>query len=225
MTPYGRLLIVAAIGLIPSLTAAPAPVSAGPSGEWLSLEGGISWYAMDDINQDIANLNQFIVPNHIDEIHNGLSLGISGGIRFSDSRIGIGYQRLYASSEADQGNFEYQLPANTFRAIAEFHRTTESRLEYGVGLGAGIISLDGQVRPALTGPGRLEGSAFLADARVLGGLPVGSWLVVAPSAGYRFADIGDVELDGSRAISFGHYLHVDYSGFFAQLGFRVNLGH
>lgn len=207
------------------LLLASAPAAAGTSGEWLSLEGGISWYAMDDINGQIVALNQVIEPNHLDEINNGLSLGISGGIRFSDSRIGIGYQRLYASSEADLGNIEYHLPANTFRAIAEFHRTTGSRLEYGVGLGAGIISLDGQVRPALTGSGRLEGSTFLADVRALGGFPVGSWLVIAPSAGYRFADIGDVELDGSRVISFGHYLHVDYSGFFAQLGFRVNLGH
>jgi hypothetical protein len=211
--------------IILALLVAPAPASAGPSGEWLSLEGGFSSYAMDDVNGQIGSLNLIIEPHHLDEINNGFSLGISGGIRFSDSRFGIGYQRLYASSQADQGNGEYHIPANTFRAIAEFYRTTASRLEYGVGIGAGVISLDGQVRPTLTGPGHLEGSTFLADVRVLGGLPVGSWLVVAPSAGYRFADIPDVELDGNKVNSFGHFLHADYSGFFAQLGFRVNLGH
>lgn len=81
------------------------------------------------------------------------------------------------------------------------------------------------MRPSLT-EGILKGSAFLGEVRALGGLPVGSWLVVSPSAGYRFADIGDVELDGERALNLdGSEKHVDYSGPFAQLAFRVNLGH
>lgn len=211
--------------LILSFLALPGPASAGASSGWLSLEGGISWYDMSDINAEIGNLNAFIAPNHLDEINNGLSLGISGGISLSKgTRVGVGYQRLYASSEADQGNIEYQLPANTFRALVELNKTTESQLEYGIGAGAGLLSLDGHVRPSLT-EGRLEGSTFLADIHLFGGVPVGSWLVVTPSAGYRFADIGNVELDGTRITTFGRYLHADYTGPFAQLGFRVSLGH
>jgi hypothetical protein len=92
---------------------------------WIDAHGSLSTYGMTDVNSDIGNVNALIAGTGLsmDEVHGGLGLGVMFGIDLSDQfSIGVGYDRLYASSDVgdETGSIKYDFPANAVRGFGQY---------------------------------------------------------------------------------------------------------
>lgn len=209
--------------------AVPAIAHASPN-PWIAIDGSWGSYAMSDVNDDIKSVNDLLAGSGLkmDEIHGGVGVGGRFGLDVTGHwSVGIGYERLFASSKVEDpsGRIEYRFPANAFRAFGDY---VVYRSNLHLGIGAGLVSASGSVEfedksspPAVhvdvTGSGPLiEGS--------LGG----EYWVVRPkfallgSAGVRYARIEKVEGDGQTVTNAdGSNYTIDYSGVLLRVGMKL----
>jgi hypothetical protein len=213
-----------------------APAMAAPLQPWIGASGSYNTYAMNAINQDIADFNQTFAPLSMDEIDSGIGFGVSAGADVDRWSFSVGYDRLPASTSLEgAGNPSYDLAANTFLGRAAYRLPLNAKFGVLVGLGAGIASASGGIGQnagaafARIGPStnaviyesglEASGSTFCYEGFVEGDVPLGGNFSLVPSLGYRGAKIeADFTApEGSMTKT------IDFSGMAARVGLRFAL--
>lgn len=213
--------------------ALPAAVFAGTPRPWLALNGSWATYSMSDVNADIRNINAQLAGSGLtmDEIGHGLGFGVAGGVETAGPvSLGLGYERLSASSEVSDasGGIRYHFPANSVRAFVEYRFPSETNRSPSVGFAVGRVMEAGSVDVTITGAGavsaHLDGSGPLLEAFVGGDWWSEPQFALFGSAGYRYAKVGEVKLEGQTVINpDGSKYSMDYSGVVIRLGFKAAL--
>jgi hypothetical protein len=215
------------------LTAALAvPVTASAQNRpWLSAGVGYHTYGMEDVNDSIELLNDIIFPYEMDEIGSGWGFGAGVGVDMPTFSLGLGYERLTASSEVtdDIGTIEFDLPANLWTAQAVFRPGSYgTSMGFGIGVSAGLIVSEGEIRTSETGfpseTQELEGSGGAFAGFLTADFPLTPNLALVPSIGYRYAKISEVESDGEVLYNDdGSKFELDYSGLLAKVALKLSL--
>jgi hypothetical protein len=213
-----------------ALVSASALVSpAAGATPWFSASGRFGTYAMEDVNREIRMIDA-LTYSRFDEISSGFGLGLGVGWIPSSGRsaFGIHYERLFAKSEITDysGSLSYDFAANAYYGTLEYRPPSTGKALFGAGMGAGAVSSAGEISLAVTGvgaaSGNVEGTGPLFQGYVFAELPIGTRAFLVPLAGYRYAKISSVELDGAPIQNpDGSDYSVDYSGFVAELGLRL----
>ncbi|MFH1278547.1 MAG: hypothetical protein ABIK65_09230 [Candidatus Eisenbacteria bacterium] len=208
------------------------PPAAGGVTPWLEIGGRYGTYAMDDVNDDIAAIDALIWPTRFDEISGGLGFGTGAGLRVSPNLdIGIRYERFMAKSEASDfsGSITYDFGANGLFGFMEYRFPSSSKISGGIGAGGGLVVSSGEVGLTVTGVGSVsgdtEGSGPLLQGYGFIDLPLSPRVSIIPSAGYRYAKVSSLEIDGLPVYNAdGSDYSVDYSGVFLSASIRFLLG-
>ena len=164
----------------------------------------------------------------MDEINGGMTAGGVFGIEFPNGfTLGAGIDRLNASSEVGDasGGIEYDLPANAFRVLGQFAFKCRGRSGAHVGASLGKVSSSASVSITETGVGSvsadLEGSGPLFEGYFGGDWWASPQFAITGSAGFRYAKIGDLQIDGETIYTAdGDKYAVDYTGVFARAGIK-----
>jgi len=229
-----KQLVCAAIAslVFPILAlAADAPADSKHVRPWLGVSGGFNTYSMGDVNDEIDAINAEISPLVMDNIKDGLGVGVQVGIDPSPSYgFAIGYQRFFASSSVgdDSGTLKYSLPANAFLGTARYLFPSERPFKLGVAGSVGVVISDGEVslevpgEPSVTGD--ISGSGPLIDGSL-----VGEWwndterFGLSVSGGYRYAKVGKTKVNDQTILNEdGSNYSLDYSGLVLQASLRVS---
>jgi hypothetical protein len=198
---------------------------------WLMINGGHGTYDMSDLNQEITAINEansgsgFIYPL----VKNGNSFGLAAGFDASHGwTYGFGMDRLHAVTKAGDanGSLEYQFNANAWHAFAERPVLAGARASFMLGAGIGIIAESGKVIESQPNVAplnyKLSGSSPMYEAHAGANWWATSQFALVATAGYRYAKIKTVKLEGDPFIkSNGEALPVDYSGPYARVGFKL----
>lgn len=213
--------------LVPTLaTAATRP--------WLSGSIGGSTYAMGDVNDEVALINEALLGTglEMDEVTKGLNYGLAFGLDLNPTfSIGLGYDRLTGQTEVSDptGSIEYDLPSNVLRVFGRYSFQSTGKTKGFLEGSLGRVMSDGTGTVTVTGIGSetvdFEGSGLAAEGA--GGFAY--WtspkIALTGTLGYRLAKVEDVEADGEPLYSpqgDGRY-SIDYSGVFLRLGLTIAL--
>lgn len=219
-----------AAALLAGLVAATA--ASGGAVPWVEVGGRYGTYAMDDVNDDIAAIDALVWPLSFDEISGGIGFGAGAGLRVAPNvDLGVRFERLLAKSEVSDysGSITYDFGANALYGFVEFRQTSSSKIRGGIGAGGGLVASSGEVELSVTGAGSIrrdtEGSGPFLQGYGFVEIPAGPRASIVPSAGYRYAKVSALEIDGTSIYNAdGSDYSVDYSGFFASLAVRFLLG-
>jgi hypothetical protein len=219
------LLIVAASAtlLIPNASSAMKP--------WIAISAGLGTYAMSDVNEDIEATNAMIAPYSMDEVTNGMTLGVQAGVDVSPMfTTSMGFDRLFATTNVGDatGELEYRLPANAYRATLEYRVPTASPTSFGIGVGAGLVQAAGDISMSVSGVGAasadVSGYGPLVEAFLVADVWANKYFAISPSVGYRYAKVGSFKMDGATTYNAdGSKMSIDYSGVSARLAVKVGL--
>lgn len=212
-------------------TAMPALATAGVR-PWFSGAIGGSTYDMTDVNDEIGVINGFINGTGLqpmDEITKGLNFGLAFGLDVgSGFAVGVGYDRLNGQSDIGDasGSIEYDLPANLVRAFGRYSFESAGRASGFLEASLGSVSSAGTISIAITGVGSVTGDVEGSGLAFEGAGGVSLWatpqFAVTGAAGYRFAKVGNVTVDGTRVYApNGSDYSLDYSGLFVRTGITV----
>lgn len=200
---------------------------------WLTGSVGGAFYAMGDVNDDIANINAFLAGSGLsmDEINKGAVFGAAIGLDLGHGfAVGLGYDRLSANSEVSDatGGLEYDLPANLVRGFGRYTFASGGKARGFLELGLGRVATAGEFTLTQSGVGSevfpVEGSGAAVDLCVGGELWLASQFALAGSAGYRHAKASDIEVDGDAVYNAaGDPYSADYSGMLGRIGFTIAL--
>ena len=219
---------------------APAPSTTGGVKPWIGLNGSWGGYKMTDVNDRIAGVHHGVdeegnpVSVGLKKITAGLGLGGSAGLDFPGHvTLGVGYERLSASSKASftGGSYEYRVPANALRGFMEYRIPPRGRFGARLGVGGGTVMEAGPAAIAIDftdGTANrsfpFEGSGALLEVYGSGEWRATSRVAATASLGYRHAKAAEIKEAGSVLFEAGGSPStVDYSGGFARLGLRVAL--
>lgn len=208
-------------------------VSAAGVRTWLGVSGSWATYWMSDVNHDVRDINAALAGSGLsmDEIGHGLSFGIEAGVETRGPvSIGLGYERLQASSEVSDtsGTLRYRLPANAVRGSVAYRLGTERRRSALVGFGLGRVTEAGSVEFVIPGLGAAssepKGSGAIFEAFAAGDWWAAPQIALFGSAGYRYAKIGLVKVNGQTVFNEdGSRYEIDYSGVVVRLGLKAAL--
>jgi hypothetical protein len=218
-----RILVFTVLASL--LGAACAASSPNP---WFALNGSWGTYAMSDVNDDIATVNDNLAGTGLkmDEIHAGGGIGGRFGLDVADRwSVGIAYDRLFASSDVGDasGKLEYKFPANAFQGFAEF--VPRSGLHMGIGLG--LVSAAGSVEVTdYSSPPPLKVDVSGSGPLIEGSLGGEYWMIpklaLTGSAGVRYAKIGEIKAEGTVVENpDGSKYTIDYSGVLLRVGMKL----
>ncbi len=206
------------------------PGLAGAGTVWLEFSGGYNKFSLTDLNAEMDSLNAAAGDGTFPQTTSGYSWGAELGWDFAGPfTIGLGYEKAAARTEASgaAGSLDYDLPVTLVRGFCQIRKPTEGPLRWGVGLGLGKISLEGDMKRDVTGSDPLDGPAAGSGLLVEGFLVVDYGLAravaVGLETGYRRAKISEVKVDGETLTvgptSYDKYgLH--FNGIFARLGVK-----
>lgn len=216
------IVLVTVVGML-------SPLAAHALNEkvWLAVNGGGGTYDMSQVNAEFEAWNAanpgFVYPL----VKNGYSWGFGAGVDANNNwNYGAGLDRLHANTKASDasGSLEYQFTANAWHAYVD--RAFGERRLFSVGGGAGLIAAAGNLVESQPGVGtykyKLTGTSPMFEGHAGGCFWVNSRLGMVVTAGYRYAKVKQLKIDGSPAIdSNGAPLGVDYSGPYARMGFKL----
>jgi hypothetical protein len=198
---------------------------------WLMLNGGGGTYAMSELNAEITAFNTANAGSGITYplVKHGMSFGLAAGFDGPNGwSYGLGLDRLHAVTKAGDasGSLEYQFNANAWHAFAERAFSSMGRSGFVVGGGVGIIAESGKLIESTPSTGsvnyKLTGASPMAEAHAGGNWWATSQFAVVATAGYRYARVRTVRVDGGTFMtSSGEDLAVDYSGPYARVGFKI----
>jgi hypothetical protein len=219
-------LIASTALLAVALSAVPVHAYGRPI-PWAEVTGRFGTYAMDDVNREIRSIDAAIYAR-FDEITSGYGLGAAVGVLANPATsLAVRYERLFAKSEASDysGSITYDLGGNAFYATAEYRTPSSGKAVFGSGVGAGIVSLAGEASISLSGVGAvtgdLGGSGPLFQGYLFAEIPIGPRVTMVPLAGYRYAKVASVEIEGQPLYNpDGSDYSADYSGIVVAVGFR-----
>ncbi len=232
------LSVVAACAIAsPALAAAPTP--------WLTVAGSWATYAMNDVNEGIGVTNTFgpmldvtgLTIGRMNEVNNGFGFGVAAGVDLpAGLALGLGYERLFASTDAPftlattigdiSGTMTLKLPANAFRALAEYRLPAPGPLSVRLGVAGGVVSHAGGLEVSVSGLKQtldLTGTGPLFEGYLSGEWRSAPMLSFLGSAGYRYAKINDIKAEGFGLSETVPGMSVDYSGLLLRLGLKLSL--
>lgn len=226
---WSRALVAALLWT--SATAALA--SADTMRPWVGVHGSLSTFGMSDVNDDIGSVNSSLAGTGLamDEIHGGFGLGGSFGVEFRGPfSAGVGYERLFASTDVGDfsGSLKYDLPANAYRAFAQYSFVEGPTATWSLGAGLGAVSEAGKVTLTVTGVGsdsaHLKGSGPMFELYAGGDAWANPQLALSGAVGFRYAKIGEITVDGNTLYTAnGDKYTVDYTGLFARFGLKFGM--
>jgi hypothetical protein len=221
------ILCLAATFALPALASA-----AGPR-VWLATDGSWATYSMSDVNNEVRAINAALDSTGLvmDEVKHGFGFGFALGLDTPGGlSVGFGYERLAASTEIGDfsGVIRYNLPANTYRAIAKYRFPSQQPVAAAIGVGVGRVSEAGSVEAAAIGFGAiaadLKGSGPLIEGFVSGEWSGGPRVALVGSAGYRYAKVSELQTQGQTVLNpDGSKYTVDYSGLLIRIGMKLML--
>jgi len=216
------IVIVAVVACL----VAPGVARGGSFKPWAAASGSWATYSMGDVNDQIGNINQNLSGTGLsmDEIKNGFGFGIAlGGDFDSPLSVGVGYDRLFASSDVGDasGSVKFDFPSNAYRAFAEYRFPSGGQFLPHVGVAAGMVTASGKIDATGLGSSDVTGSGPLAELYVGGDFKAASTLSVIGALGYRYAKIDEFKAFGETATNNdGSKSAMDYSGLVARLGLK-----
>jgi hypothetical protein len=215
-----------------ALACAALPASAHALGEkaWLAVNGGGATYSMKQLNDEIDAYNT-ANPSaaQLAHVNHGASAGVTIGFELpSRWSFGVGLDRLYADTKASDtsGGIEYNLNANCWRGVAEYGFRAIGTSGMHVGFGLGIVSESGKEVVTSSGSSPLEGKMGGTGA-LYEGYGGGTWwatpqLALEGTAGYRYAKINKVDIEGGTLVSSnGEPVGFDFSGPYLRVGVKL----
>lgn len=227
--PYRRTLLLACAALCLFI---PAAATAGVR-PWLSGWFGGSTYAMGDVNDDIGDINTALQGTglEMEEINRGLTYGLALGLDLNPCvSVGLGYDKLTGQSDVGNQYFsvEYDLPAYVLRGFGRysFQSTGKAKGFLEASLGRVVSQGNAMTTVSVVGPptSSIEGSDFAFEGAGGASYWTSPQIAVVGMLGYRYANIGDVEANGSRIYNEdGDPYSLDYSGIFVRLGLTLAL--
>lgn len=219
--------------------AAATPASAGGVKPWIGLNGSFSSYGIADtdslIERSATDFGGVSETDHLGpkKCSSGPGFGGSFGLDFPGHlTLGVGYDRLVASSKASNanGSNEYQLPANALRGFVEYRFPSRGHFGTRLGFAGGtVMEARSAARDSSTSGGAelsfpLEGSGALIEAYGSAEWQATSRFAATASLGYRHARVDEVKVDGVVYFNAdGTPFTVDYSGVIARIGLKVAL--
>ena len=223
---FAVLVAVYALSLAHSVHAATRP--------WIEAGASYSTYDMHDVNTDIDDVNATVLATSglsMEHIKSGWGMDGSLGVDFQPKlSLILGYTRLFGSSEAGDasGSLKYDVPANAFRATAQYAFQGTETSGLCAGASAGVVSSAGSVSLSITGAGivsgSIDGSGPLLEGFIGGSSTLSPILGLTGTLGYRHARIGEVRINGETVyLANGHKEAVDYSGIFVRAALRIYL--
>lgn len=224
-----RTLALSALTLL--LVAAPA--RAQNLGLWIEPYAGAGPHEMGELNDDIAVLNDLLRGSgaSMPELNAGFGGGgLAALIVAPGLSLGIGYERLFASTEVSVAGSRigYDLPANLVQVIGrwEFAAATQRNAYFEFGIGA--ITSSGHLEWTLpdlgSGDGDFDGNGVSYQGVVGGQVWLTRAVAVSLALGYRTAVIGDIELEGVPYTGWADNItdyEFDYSGPLVRLGLTL----
>lgn len=218
---------IAALLLVGVLIAPGAARAAGDSGVRVGVfvHGGYGSYAMADVNDAIAVVNDSLRASGLvmDEVKGGLNFG--GGVRIKVNEsvsLSAGYERLSGASLISAGSVKiakFKAPANAITATVEYFLPMSGPVELGVGGGVGYyISAAGFESSALSISEDWKGNAIGIHGLLLGRILTTPNLQVDGAVGYRRAVAKDIKVAGIATKD-----DLDWSGLMTRLGVTVYL--
>jgi len=220
---------VAVVALLASLALATSAQAVSPVKPWVAGYGSWSTYGMGDVNdQLVSSINADLLGGSgvsMDEVKNGFGFGVEAGLDVGQLVLGVGYERLAASTDVgvSGASLELNLPTNAFYGLAEFKLPTAGPMGVRLGVAGGIASLAGEFKISAPGFGSesvdLTGSGPLFKVYGTGEWGLGGQFGLLGSIGYRYAKVNEPELQGETVTDF----EVDHSGVFFRAGLKFAL--
>jgi opacity protein-like surface antigen len=214
------LCLAAEPALAASIRRAPrrmrrAPVAERTSSVGVVLRGGLSSYAMRDLNDFLAASN-YLEGTSFEEVNGGGSFGAA--LRLWASRevmLEVGYDRLTGTSEESASAAEVDLGADLAMASLGYFPPSYGDLSLGFGGGVGIVSSAARTR-GTTERADLGGTgpAFYLFGAL--DIPVGTNAAFTVDGGYRYAVVSDV-----NSVFVPPNLDLDWSGPTVRAGLAI----
>ena len=224
---YGRILMLCALMLVPTLALA----AEGSMVPWVAASGNVGTTAMGDVNDVVAAINAGLAGSGLSmgEVKVGFGGGAAVGLDLNGGKwsIGLSYEYIKAATKLSvpgAGDVDLKMPANAFALNAAYYAPSSGQFEIGGGAGIGLLTSKLAVTVPGASSGDFKGNGFLIEGLVSGKWKAAESFSIVPQVGYRFAKVSKVEQSGvpiSNAAGTGN-LEVDYSGVFARLGFRLS---
>jgi hypothetical protein len=225
----GRMTLTLALLLIPIHARAASQVA-------LAIHAGYSEYAMTDVNQDLIthSINEVILGGTgfaLKEIHGGISFG--AGLRFQPLKrvsLAVDYDRLTAKSHLSlfTVDFNVRAPAHAVTGSAIYWFPSSTRVHGGIGAGGGYYWSDGSFGVDTSGVGLtvpMKGSGPGFHGMALIDYQVSPKVHFEGSAGFRWAETTDLEIEGEKAVTAdGSAATLDWSGFTSRAGLTFSFG-
>jgi outer membrane protein with beta-barrel domain len=197
------------------LTAFAASASAATVGG--EVFGAFSTHSMKDWNDRVvAPVNQG--GGDMDEFGTGFGGGL--GLRVlpnSNWMLSATWEPLFVSREEKNSGDEANLKANAFEATAGYYFPSSSPARFGLGAGLGVYALGGEITSS-TSTLKVEGNTVGFHLMGLMEWTVKPGFSFTGTAGYRFADIKDTQIDNQSATP---ELSTDYSGVMLRAGIAL----
>jgi hypothetical protein len=220
-------IAVAILVVLTSVTAVAIAGAPTPSKPWLAGYGSWSTYSMSDINDLVGAVNAELVGTGLsmDEINNGFGFGFEAGLDFQPVSVGVGYERLAASSDVGAlgASLELKVPANAFYGLLEYRLPTAGPVGARLGIGGGVVSVSGEIRETVPGFGSesvdIGGTGPLLKFYGSADWRVSSQVSFFGSLGYRYAKVDKPEFAGESTSE----IAIDHSGVMIRAGLRVAL--
>ena len=181
--------------------------------------GAFSTHSMKDWNERLVEpVNQG--GGNMDEFSNGFGGGL--GLRTwpnSNWMLAATWEPLYVSREEKVSGDKAKLDANAFEATAGYFFPSATPARFGLGAGIGYYSLGGEILSS-SSTLKLEGSTVGFHLMGLMEWTVKPGFAITGTAGYRFADVTDTQVDGVSATP---EMSTDYSGVMLRAGLAFYL--
>jgi hypothetical protein len=206
------------------------PASGAALKPWIGFDGSYGKYTMGDVNRDLEDLNTGLKQTRLTlwPISGGPGVGLSAGLDFGRGlSVGVGYDRLFASSGAEDPNhlIRYRLPAHALRGIAEYAFPRKGPLGARIGVAGGLVAESGSI-VIEDSSDDVTGSAPLFETYLAGEWWGQRRCGLFATVGYRHARLTEVKIGGSVAHNpppDGSNYTLDFSGMLVRVGFRIPL--
>jgi hypothetical protein len=192
--------------------------------------GGLSFYSLNDLNDEIDAINSVAGADYLDNVTKGFDYGLQIGFQASPAvTLGVGYSRLNGNSKYTEagGSIEYDVPANVFEAHVTYLPPSPKTVRFGFGGNVGMISSAGSIDLSVSGEEPIRGD-FSGSGLLVAGFAAMDWslsesVAVFGNAGYRYASIGSFDVEDIKVTKpDGSDYALDYNGVFLRVGLKVS---
>ena len=207
------VLVAAALAVVPMTTQA-----ATFGGE---VFGAFNTYSMGDWNDAIDE------SNDLGSEYNNMTNGLTGGLGLrtwanQNWMFSVVWEPLFLNTEDETSDSKLSFDANSFQLTGAYFFPSTTNQRYGIGAGLGHYSVNGEAESGGTTVD-LEGSTVGFHFMGLGEWRVSPGFAINAAAGYRIANVDEIEADGTVVENADGPIQTDYSGFMSRVGLSFYL--